>query len=426
MKWRVCVLLCFHIQCAQSLILSPTTMFRTVIILALVAVFSCNNTTNQQQSTALQKSLVDCVTEASLSSDQITKARNRIDADTKSARLDSFFQRKFKLERFNGNVLVAQQGVVLYRNSCGYAQVEKKDTLCSDSKFQLASLSKTFTAVAILKLYEAGKLSLEDSIQKFIPQFPYSGIQIKTLLSHRSGLPNYAYVLADSVRKRNPYPSNDDIVRWYCAVKPKLYNIPNRYFSYSNTNYALLATIVEKVSGQTFEDFLKQNLFKPLGMKNTWLATSQNDSLNMFRTAGYQYNRRLAKDNYDDVVGDKGVYSTMDDILRWYTGLSGGCVLKPQTMKEAFTPRSFERHGIKNYGYGFRMHVDEATRQPKYIYHTGWWKGYNTLMWFSPKDKFVIILLSNRYNRSIYQIKPILEILEGKSNVEEGIEDELF
>ncbi|MCU0338803.1 MAG: beta-lactamase family protein, partial [Spirosomaceae bacterium] len=160
---------------------------------------------------------------------------------------------------------------MLYRNSFGYAQIEKKDTLLAASKFQLASLSKTFTAVAILKLYEWGKLSLEDTIQKFIPQFPYHGIQVKSLLSHRSGLPNYAYVLTDSVRKQNPYPTNADIVRWYCAVRPKLYNTPNRYFSYSNTNYALLATIVEKVSGLSFEDFLRKNIFQPLGMKDTWL-----------------------------------------------------------------------------------------------------------------------------------------------------------
>lgn len=401
-------------------------MFRTGIILALIVAFSCQNTADQQHAATLQNALADCVTDATLTPEQMAKLRTKIKADQKTASLDSIFKRKFKLERFNGNVLIAQQGVVLYRNSFGYAQIEQKDTMRSESKFQLASLSKTFTAVAILKLYEEGKLKLEDSIQKFIPQFPYSGIQIKSLLSHRSGLPNYAYVLTDSVRKRNPYPSNDDIVRWYCAVKPKLYNTPNRNFSYSNTNYALLATIVEKVSGQKFEDYLQQAIFKPLGMKDTWLITSRNDSLNLYRTVGYQYNRKLTKDNFDDVVGDKGIYSTMDDILRWYAGLSGGCVLRPETMKEAFTPRSFERHGIKNYGYGFRMHVNEATREPKYVYHTGWWKGYNTLMWFSPKNKFVIIILSNRYNRSIYQIKPILEVLEGKNKVEEGIEEELF
>ena len=401
-------------------------MFKTGIILALIVAFSCNNTADHHHAASLQNALADCVTDATLTPEQISKIRMRIKADQKTASLDSIFRRKYKLERFNGNVLIAQQGVVLYRNSFGYAQIEQKDTMRSESKFQLASLSKTFTAVAILKLYEEGKLKLEDSIQKFIPQFPYSGIQIKSLLAHRSGLPNYAYVLTDSVRKRNPYPCNDDIVRWYCAVKPKLYNTPNRNFSYSNTNYALLATIVEKVSGQKFEDYLRQYIFKPLGMKDTYLITSRNDSLNLYRTTGYQYNRRLPKDNFDDVVGDKGVYSTMDDVLRWYSGLSGGCVLRPETMKEAFTPRSFERHGIKNYGYGFRMHVNEATREPKYVYHTGWWNGYNTLMCFSPKNKFVIIILSNRYNRSIYQIKPILEVLEGKSKVEEGVEEELF
>lgn len=403
-------------------------MIRTIAFLALVVVFSCNNTSdNQHQATSLlYHSLVDCVSDKSLSPEKLTELKKRIKADEKTRRLDSLFQQKFKLERFNGNVLIAQQGVVLYRNSNGYAQIEKKDTLRPDSKFQLASLSKTFTAVAILKLYEAGKLRLEDSVKKFIPQFPYSGIQIKSLLSHRSGLPNYAYVLTDSVRKRNPYPTNDDIVRWYCAVKPRPYNIPNTYFSYSNTNYALLATIVEKVSGKTFEAFLRESIFKPLGMKNTWLITTQNDSLNQLRTAGYQYNRRLPKDNFDDVIGDKGIYSTMDDIFRWYAGLSGGCVLRPETLKEAFTPRSFEKRGIKNYGYGFRMHVDEATKQAKYVYHTGWWKGYNTLMWFSPKDKFVIIILSNRYNRSIYQIKPILQILEGKGEVDAEIEEGMF
>ncbi|MEZ4902438.1 MAG: serine hydrolase domain-containing protein [Spirosomataceae bacterium] len=394
--------------------------------MAFIILFSCNNTTSQQQAHTLHNALVDCVTDTSRTPEEVAKLKKDIEADEKSARLDSLFQRKFKLERFNGNVLIAQKGVILYRNSFGYAQVERKDTLRSESKFQLASLSKTFTAVAILKLYEEGKLSLEDSVQKFIPELPYSGIKIKSLLAHRSGLPNYAYIVGDSIRKRNPYPTNEDIVRWYCAFKPKLYNIPNSHFSYSNTNYAFLATIVEKVSGQAFEDYLKQIIFKPLGMKNTWLVTSRNDSLNQFRTVGYQYNRRLAKDNFDDVVGDKGVYSTMDDIFRWYAGLNGGCVLRPETMREAFTPRSFERHGIKNYGYGFRMHVDEATRQPKYVYHTGWWKGYNTLMWFSPKDKFVIILLSNRYNRSIYQIKPILEILEGKNQVNEEVEEEIF
>jgi CubicO group peptidase (beta-lactamase class C family) len=399
-------------------------MLKNIIPLLLISIFSCNNTHQTQTATTSED---NCLGIKKLEKEVEAKIRKNIRAEQKIAQLDSVFRQKVKLGGFNGNVLIAQNGVVLYKKSFGYGLLESKDTLRDESKFQLASLSKTFTAVAVLKLYEQGKLSLEDTIQKFIPQFPYAGIQIKSLLSHRSGLPNYAYVLTDSVRKRNRFPSNDDIVRWYCCVKPKLYNIPNRYFSYSNTNYALLATIVERVSGQPFEAFLRKNIFAPLGMTNTWLATTRNDSINLYRTAGYQYGRKLPKDNYDDVIGDKGVYSTSEDILRWYVGLSSGCFLNPATLKEAFTPRSMERRGIKNYGYGFRMQIDEATQQPKYVYHTGWWKGYNTLMWFSPKDEFVIIILSNRYNRNVYQIKPILEILHGKpGQVTDEVEQEMY
>ncbi|TAG24276.1 MAG: class A beta-lactamase-related serine hydrolase [Cytophagia bacterium] len=397
-------------------------MFKNIVPVLLIAVFSCNNT--HQETTWIATD--NCLGIKALDKEVEAKVRASIKGDLKAARLDSVFQQKVKMGGFNGNVLIAQNGVVLYRRSFGYGQIENKDTLRPESKFQLASLSKTFTAVAVLKLYEQGKLSLEDTIQKFIPQFPYSGIQIKSLLSHRSGLPNYAYVLTDSVRKRNRFPSNDDIVRWYCYVKPKLYNSPNRHFSYSNTNYALLATIIERVSGQPFEVFLRKNIFAPLGMHNTWLTTTRNDSINIFRTVGYQYNRKLPKDNYDDVIGDKGVYSTSDDILRWYMGLNSGCLLNPATLKEAFTPRSLERRGIKNYGYGFRMQIDEATQQPKYVYHTGWWKGYNTLMWFSPKDQFVVIILSNRYNRNVYQIKSILEVLHGKSSpITDEVDEEM-
>lgn len=399
-------------------------MFRIVMILLVAVIFSCNDTA-QKQAKNLQNVLADCITDNDRTADQINKIRQQIGASEKEFLLDSVFRQKSKAG-FNGNVLIAQEGIVLYKKSFGYAQMEYGDTLTESSKFQLASLSKTFTAVAILKLYEQGKLSLEDSVQKFIPAFPYHGIQVKSLLSHRSGLPNYSYVLADSIRYCKAFPDNNDIIRWYCIVRPKPYTMPNTHFSYSNTNYALLATIVEKVSGMSFEAYLKKIIFEPLRMNNTWLVTTHNDSLNQYRTMGYQYNRRVEKDNYDNVVGDKGVYSTSADIFKWYAGLSSGCILKPETMKEAFTPRSFERRGIKNYGYGFRMHVDEATQQAKYIYHTGWWKGYNTLMWFSPQKKFVIIILSNYYNKSIYQIKPILEILEGKDTVDTGVDQEMF
>jgi CubicO group peptidase (beta-lactamase class C family) len=148
-------------------------------------------------------------------------------------------------------------------------------------------------------------------------------------------------------------------------------------------------------------------------MRETFVATSRNEAFNRHKTAGYQWNRRIPKDYYDDVVGDKGIYSTIGDLFRWYRALNGNCILQRKTMAEAFIPRSFERKGAKNYGYGFRMMLD-ANDQPEFIYHSGWWKGYNTMFWFSPKDEYVIIMLGNKYNKTVYRVKELIEALHGK------------
>ncbi len=180
--------------------------------------------------------------------------------------------RKKRLAGFNGNVLIAQKGVVLYEKSFGYAHLKEKDSLRVDHAFQLASLSKPFTAVAVLKLYEANKLDLQDSIQHFFPDFPYHNVTIQELLSHRSGLPNYTYAFMDSVRHGQKYPPNTTVMHWFAAVKPTptRYGYPGRSFSYSNTNYLVLAAIVEKVSGVSFEQYLRKHIFVPLGMKHTF------------------------------------------------------------------------------------------------------------------------------------------------------------
>ncbi|WP_234735231.1 serine hydrolase domain-containing protein [Tellurirhabdus bombi] len=363
----------------------------------------------------------NCAEGQKLSPAEEQKLRQEIKAEEKIAKIERIIQGKVRAG-FNGNVLIAQKGIVLYQNTFGLAHFERseRDSLNMDSKFQLASLSKTFTAVATLKLVEAGKIKLTDSVQRFIPDFPYHGIAISDLLSHRSGLPNYAYAFDDSMKhnfynREKPYPNNDTILRWLAALNPPRYNRPGRSFSYSNTNYMVLASIIEKASGKTYEQFVRKTIFEPLGMRHTFVATTQSDSINIFRTAGYQRGRRVPKDYYDNVVGDKGIYSTVGDLFRWYRALNGDCLLRKTLLSEAFLPRSFERKGTRNYGYGFRMHVDNENK-PEYIYHTGWWKGYNSIFWFSPKDDFVVILLGNRLNATIFQIKELLEVLhDGQS-----------
>lgn len=399
------------------------------VLLSLSVVISCGQNP-QKQLAKSANALRNCADEQQLTPDEQQTIRRQINADEKSRQIEEIFRQKVR-EGLNGNVLVAQKGIVLYKNCFGLGHFERgqRDTLVDDYKFQLASLSKTFTAVATLKLIEAGKLSLEDTIQKFYPDFPYHGISIRELLSHRSGLPNYAYAFDDSMKvnfykKEKPYPTNAVIMHWFATVKPtpQKYNVPGRGFSYSNTNYMVLASIIEKATGQNFEAFIKKNIFEPLGMHQTFVATTKNDSLNYHRTAGYQWNRRIPKDYYDDVVGDKGIYSTIGDLFRWYRALNGDCLLQKKTLAEAFIPRSFERKGAKNYGYGFRMMLN-GTNQPEYIYHSGWWKGYNTMFWFSPKDEYVIIMLGNRYNKTVYRVKELVDILHGGSKDPAPTED---
>ncbi|GGC05595.1 penicillin-binding protein [Dyadobacter sediminis] len=342
----------------------------------------------------------------------------------KVSKIEDIFRRK-KNAGFNGNVLIVQKGKILYQNSFGYAHIKEKDSLNSNSRFQLASLSKPFTAVAVLKLVQEGRVSLDDSIQRFFPDFPYHGVKVDMLLSHRSGLPNYIYSFNDSVRHGKKYPDNLDIMDWYAKVvpTPTPYNRPGRSFNYCNTNYCVLAAIVEKVTGDDFGKYLSSEILLPLGMLNTFLVTDTTEASMQNRTAGHQYGRRLEKDYYDDVVGDKGLYSTTGDIYRFYNGLTQGLLLDKKLLDEAFKPRSFERAGIRNYGYGFRMHIKED-HTPRFIYHGGWWKGYNTMLWVCPEDEAVIIVLGNTYNRSTYDLKEILEVIHGPSKMED-IEKEI-
>lgn len=358
---------------------------------------------------------------------RLDSLKKAINADKKSAAIEEVIRKKVSLENFNGNVLVAQKDIILYQKAFGLGKFEDSTTLTNDSKFQLASLSKTFTAVATLQLVQQGKLSLTTTVDDIYPDFPYEGVTIHSLLCHRSGLPYYEYLMNDEVRKRKWYPTNQEMMTWFSTQNPipKAYNLPDHFFSYNNTNFAILAAIVERVSTLPFHAYLRKEILVPIGMTDTYVNTTPSDSININRTFGYERSRIIPKDYYDNITGDKGVYSTTSDLLKWYKALRDGSVLSKELLQEAFTPRSFEHPGLRNYGYGFRLWVD-GDQRTDYVYHTGWWKGYNTIMFFDLREDFVIILLTNRLNRSVYQLKSIIDLLRNEKKpltVEENILD---
>lgn len=349
--------------------------------------------------------------EKSLSKHAYDSLFGAINAGKKIGELEKAIKKQFLFHKLNGCILVHQKGVNLikqcYGNTCLRCKNEEK--IDEKTLFQLASVSKTFTAVATLKLVEQKKLSLKDSVQKFYPEFPFSGVTVELLLSHRSGLPNYLYTFNDS-SKTAKRPTNQKIMQWFAETKPERYGAPGQGFSYNNSNYAVLGAIIEKVSGLSFSGYLQRYIFEPLNMRHTHIINSIPDSLS--KTVGHERRRKIRKDFNDDVLGDKGVYSSLDDLLKWYMALKKNKILSPEVMRDVFTPRSFEYPGIRNYGLGFRMTMpDKTSKIPQYIYHNGWWKGYSTLFWFDLTSDSLIIILSNERNKSIYKTKSMIEIL---------------
>jgi CubicO group peptidase (beta-lactamase class C family) len=397
----------------------------SLFLLIAVQVFITPGCSKKAAKTPVQ--LTECIADSRLTPAEEARIRKKIHAKEKALALDSLFKKKAKSQGFNGSVLIAQKGVILYQNVFGFADFNTKDPLNLNSAFQLASISKTFTGTAVLLLVQDKKINLQDSIQKFIPSFPYHGISIENLLSHRSGLPNYLYCFENKRRQNGPAPTNDTILKWFSKADslPKMYNQPGKSFSYNNSNFMLLASIIEKVSGMSYEHFIRTRIFEPLGMKHTFIDTIAPADLLRNRTTGFQGNRRREREFFDGVYGDKGIYATVGDMERWYFALHSGCLLNKHWLNEAFKPRSFEHKSRHNYGLGFRLMTDPRNmNKVHYVYHGGWWAGFSTMLWMDMDADIVIIVLGNRKNASVYDIKSVLSILEGnKDNELESISD---
>ncbi|MBT0812781.1 beta-lactamase family protein [Litoribacter ruber] len=323
--------------------------------------------------------------------------------------LDSLFNFYHKRRGFNGTVMVTKYDQVIFKSAFGYADLAKREPMTTDKAFQLASVSKQFTAMAVMMLKEEGKLDYEDVIQEFFPEFPYPDITVKQLLTHRSGLSNYTYFSDELWPDRSLPIFNNDVIDLMYAHQPPVYYRPNIRFDYSNTGYFLLASIVEKASGMAFSDFLQERIFKPLDMKHTF---TYSDSLPAdLVVPGHERNRRKRNPDYlDYVLGDKGLYSTLDDLYKWDQALYTEKLVSKETLEEAWMgSRVRKRRDNEDYGYGWR--IKELKNGDIVHYHAGLWHGYNTYMLRNPKDHSTIIVLSNLSNGSLGFLKELQDFL---------------
>ncbi len=328
-----------------------------------------------------------------------------------ATKFDSLFHSVAHRKGFNGNVLVGIHGNIVYKNSFGYSDLRTKEPLNIRSVFQIASVTKQFTAVAIMMLHEQGKLEYTDTIQKFIPEFPYKNITVKQLLAHRSGLPNYMYFSGKYWKNKRVHMTNADVLQMMVAHRPRPEYQPDKRYMYSNTGYAILALLVERLSGLPFDQFMEQQIFGPIGMSNTFVYNPANRKTIEYETKGYNKNRRKSYVDYlDGVTGDKGIYSTVEDMFLWDQALYSEKIVKQSTLDEAFTPASYDYKRDNNYGYGFR--IDTLENGSKIVYHGGWWRGYNSLFVRRLDDHTTIIILCNKVNWSFGEIADLMQLVD--------------
>lgn len=323
--------------------------------------------------------------------------------------INSYFEDRYKRKGFNGTVLYAEKGKIIYERSFGYANFRKKEALDNNSSYQLASISKPFTATAIIMLEERGKLDFNDTIQRFFPGFSYHGITIHNLLTHRSGLPNYMYFADEVWEDRHGAISNSEVIRLMSEHHPMQYYKPDRRYNYSNTNYCILAAIIEKITGFPYNIFIKSQIFVPLQMENSSIYNKCLVAINNNKVIGYD-GRRIADNTYlNGVVGDKGIYSSARDLLKFDQALYSNFLISRENIEKAYTPYHKDLRIWDNYGLGWRINAKD--QENRIIFHSGWWKGFRShFIRFIDQNK-TIIVLSNTTRGSFIKIKDLVNLV---------------
>jgi CubicO group peptidase (beta-lactamase class C family) len=317
------------------------------------------------------------------------------EADTNSItqKLDAFLTSANAANKFNGTAIVSQKGQILLNKGYGFKNVAVNSLNDSNSIFQIGSITKSFTAIIILKLQEEGKLSVQDKLSTFFPDYPKGDkISIHNLLTHTSGIYNYTNDIDEGDTAIVCYPVSKDRVLDVFKNKPLAFK-PGKYFQYCNSGYFLLGMIIEKVTGKPYETVVREMIFNPLQMNHSGFDFK--NLIDKNKTQGYVLlSRDTVKINYtvDSTVyySAGGIYSTSTDMYKWAKAIANHELLNENSWKRAFTPYQ------ENYGYGFW--INQNINEKNFIRHDGGLLGFTSDFIYFPDDNITVILLNNTGN----------------------------
>lgn len=305
-----------------------------------------------------------------------------------TSRMEQIVQDSVSRKVFMGTVLVARGDEILLDKGYGFANLELDVPDTPPTKFRLGSVTKQFTAAAIMLLQERGKINVNDLVKKYMPDAPaaWDKITIFNILTHTSGIPNYTNFPDYPALQAIPTTPQKLVARF--IDKPLDFQ-PGEKYSYSNSGYIVLGYLVEKLSGETYEKFLQENIFTALGMNDS--GYDSNTAIIPHRAEGYAPNPAggILNADYTDMTvpfSAGALYSTTEDMLRWEKGLFGGKVLKPDSLVMMTTPFK------NNYAFGLEV---RTVNGHKVINHSGGIQGFNTMVSYYPDDKLEVIVLSN-------------------------------
>lgn len=310
-------------------------------------------------------------------------------------KLDSYHQK----DSFNGAILISQNEEVFFMNSYGYTDVTRTEELTTQSSFRLASVSKQFTAAAIMILKEKNKLDFEDNIIQYLPELEYEDITIRHLLNHTSGLPDYMN-LAERYRDNLKILTVPDVLSMFKKHPQKLNFNPGDQFEYSNTGYIFLSEIISRVSGISFEEFLRREIFQPLKMKNSSVVNLLSDkNVLQNRTRGFNGKLDISNHWFDGVSGDGGVFVSIEDFLIWGKSLRENEIISKSTWIEAISPAILNSGEKSFYGFGWFLSEDNS-----FISHGGGWLGARTYIFMDIKNNGLIVVLASTSNSAVSYI----------------------